>query len=1834
MSRAERRREVVRVLREEVARALRVGPAEVGEVGEDRPLTALGLDSLAAVELEYALESAVGVSPSVEDLLGGMTLGELADAAVAALEGKEREEEEKALGKEDRRGDAGAPGPADRLTHGQRALWFLERLSPGGGAYHIVAAARVRGRLDESALRRSFAALVSRHPALRTVYPEVGGEPRARVLDQGALDFALADAAGWDDLRVGGWLAAEGYRPFDLAHGPVVRVRLLRRGADEHALLFAVHHIAADFWSLAVALRELGALYGAESAGTPAALPPVRGFGEQALREAGRLASAETEELWEWWRERLGGELPVLELPADRPRPPVQTSRGGVVSLSISPARLTALRDAGRRAGTTLFTQILASFTALLARVTGQEDLVLGTPTSGRGEAGAGDLAGVVGYFVNPVVLRADLSGDPTFAAHLERTRAATLAAFAHGSLPFPLLAERLQPVRDPSRSPVFQAMLTLLSGERLGQPGLAGFAVGQAAEPVTLGDLTLAPMALPARRAQLDLALTVAELSAGALAAFEHNADLFDRTTVARLAAGWERLVDGALADPGRRLSALPLLAPSERQQLAVEWNDTAADFPRGACLHALFFAQAERTPAAVAVVAGDEHLTYGELAARVEGLARRLRARGIGAEAVVGLCFDRGSGMIVALLAVLAAGGAFLPLDPLLPAERLGFLLGDSGARLLLTRRAVLATLPPIPCPVLCLDDAGAASEIAAIAAIAARTPPAVFPESLAYVLYTSGSTGRPKGTLVPQRAILHVLLAVRDAAFGAGRLRVAVNSSWIFDPAIEQILHLLLGNTLVIVPEEPRVSGEAMVELLARERPDLLDGTPAQVKAWLAAGLLAVGSPRHLLVGGEAMEEGTWRALAAAPEMAVWNLYGPTECAVDSTVQRVAGDRASLGRPLPRVRAYVLDGRLDPRPVGIVGELHLAGAGVSRGYLGRPELTAERFLPDPLGEEPGGRLYRTGDLVRTLADGRLDFLGRADLQVKLRGVRIEPGEIEAALAAHPGVRGAAVLAAGAGSDQRLVAFVAGEAETRTLRESLRGTLPLAMVPAAWVRLEALPLAPSGKVDRRALASLVPAAAESAREGFIPPRGEVARLLAAIWGELLDGAPAGMEDDFFARGGHSLLAARLASRVREACGVELPVADFFAAPRLAEQAARIEAALAGGGAPALLPPLPLPPVPRAGAAARSAGVPLTAAQRRLWFLAQLAPRSTAYHLPAGIRMAGPLDVRALAAALGEIVRRHESLRTAIDGAGGASGEALARVLPAAGFALPVVSLEGLGAGGAGELARLAGAEARRPFDPARGPLARFALLRQGAAEHVLLATFHHLVADGGSIEVFERELSVLYGAFAAGGASPLAEPAVQYGDYALWQARLAAGAAGTATSADAALPYWRERLAGAPRELALPFDRPAPLGSAESAARAGLLERQLSPAAVESLGRLARQAGATRFMVVAAAVAALLGRLCGMDDLLLGTPVAHRRRPELEGAIGLFVNMVALRAELARPLADPRVEELIAGMRREVLGALAHQDLPFERLVEELAPEREGGRPPLVQAVVTLEPPPLAASLPGLALSLLPRQATEAKFDLAIQVVDTGESLRAAVEYPAARFDRTTMARLLGGLDRMLAGLVIGFDTGGRLSALSPLSEAERQQTLREWNDTDPRLSRGSLAASFLAVARRSPASAALAFGGERLSYGELAHRGLGLARRLRRLGVGPESIVGLASERSVERIVGLLGIVLAGGAYLPLDPAYPDERLELLVADAGARAIVTHDGLWRGSAPGLAVVDLSELEREGDVSAAGAADERWTSRWTSRRSRSRRASPAWSTPPARRGGRRGWR
>ncbi len=1792
---------MVEALRARVAGVLRVGE---GEVREERALTGLGLDSLAAVELQHALEVG-GVEVAIDELLDGMTFGEL----VERLERQGKAKEEKALGEEDLRGARDGGRTSDLVTHGQRALWFLERVAPGNGAYHIAAAARVRGDLDAAALRRAFDALVARHEALRTVYPEVEGEPRAWVLAEGGLDFAEEDGAGWSDGQALAWLGAEAYRAFDLERGPVVRVRLLQRDSGEPMLLFAVHHIAADFWSLAVALRDLGELYRAERSGTRAGLPPAPGFQAQAAREAARLAG-DMEEAWRYWRETLAGELPVLDLPADRPRPPAQTYRGGAVALRLSRGQIDAFRDAARRAETTLFTQIFAVFSALLSRVTGQRDLVLGTPTSGRDGAGGADLAAAVGYFVNPVPLRLDLSGDPTFAELFARVRRAVLGAFAHAALPFPLLAERLQPARDPSRTPIFQTMLTLLSGERLGQPGLAGFALSEPAEPVALGDLTLEPLALPERRAQLGLALNLAELSSGALAVFEHDADLFDRTTIARLAGWWERLAAGALADPALPLSALPLLAPAERHQLAVEWNDTEPAPAPPALAHDLVFAQAARTPDAVAVAfssptdAGEARLTYAELAARAAALARRLRARGIGAERPVALCLPRDAEMVVAVLAILAAGGAYLPLDSALPDGRLAAVLAEARPALLLTRASLATRLGAFAgCAVATLEELAAGGDPTALVSPA---PGDLSPASLAYLIYTSGSTGVPKGVAVTHRSAVARLRWDGEILSAADLAGLLAGTSAGFDISVFELLAPLAWGGRVIVAADtlalPRLPCAGEVTLVS---------TVPQVLAELVGGGGLPASVRAVTVGGEALPAALAQTVLEAVRRSgaarLLNLYGPSEDTIDSTCASIAdgGEGAPpIGRPIAGTRAHLLDADGALAPLGAVGEIHLGGAGLARGYLHRPDLTAESFRPDPFGvDATGARLYATGDLARRRPGGELEYLGRRDGQVKVRGVRIELAEVEAALAAHPAVRGAAVVAARApgsrpGSQEtRLVGYVALDeaqppASPSDLRAFLRARLAEPMIPAGLVLLPELPRTPNGKIDRLALA----------RRGWSPeasgggaPRGPVAFLLAGLWSEML-GLPAedlGEADDFFALGGHSLAAVRLASRVRERFGVEVPLASLLAAPTLGGVAASVDRALAGGA-----PPPPSPPVARAAGGA----APLTPAQRRLWFLARLAPESAAYHLPAGVRLAGPLDVPALAAALGEIVRRHEALRTAIDtGDAGDAGDAIdaddtrsdpsvdspsdpiARVLPAGRLTLPLADLGGLGAEPARrELTRLARDEARRPFDLARGPLARFRLLRLGSAEHALLATFHHLVSDGASLAIFQRELGSLYAAFAAGWPSPLAEPAAQPGDYALWRAQWAA----RREAEETALARFRERLAGAPRELPLPFDRaPRASGDEGAAMRAGLAERALSPAAAAALSGLAREAGATRFMVLAAAASALLGRFCGVDDLVLGTPVDERRRPELAGTFGLLVNTVPLRVELA---GDPAAGELVGRLRREVLAALAHQDLPFERLVEELAPGRGSGRMPLVQATVTLDPPPLAADLPGLALSLLPREPTEAKLDLAISLTEPGSgpgaAWNASIEYPAARFDRTTIARLLSGLDALLAGMA---ESGARLSALSPLSPAERQQAHREWNDTDPNRDRGSLAASFLAVARRQPEAPAVACGGIEISYGELARRAAAVALRLRQLDVGPEAVVGLATERSAERIVGLLGIVLAGGAYLPLDPAYPDERLALMVADAGARAVVAHGGLWREAiAPGVAVVEVTGL------------------------------------------------
>jgi amino acid adenylation domain-containing protein/non-ribosomal peptide synthase protein (TIGR01720 family) len=1543
---------------------------------------------------------------------------------------------------------------------------------------------------------------------LRATFAETPGGPVQRVAERGEAAFEVMDAAGWSDEEVLARLHAEAYRPFDLAAGPLLRVVLVRRGGEAF-LALAVHHVAADFWSIAVLARELGALVAGEALPPPAAL-----YTDFAHRQGEMLESPAGERLWEHWRERLAG-VPQLDLPTDRPRRPVQSLRGGGRTLPPSRERAEAVHRLAAAQGSTPFVALLAAWQAVLSRWSGQEELLTGAPMAGRF---AREWAEVVGYFVNLVPLTADLTGDPGVRELMARTRGTVLDALAHQDLPFALLTERLQPERDPSRPPLVAAMLTFEKAPAPELAGLAAFAVGVPGVRLDLGGMALESLPLAPPAAQLDLSLTAAEWSSGLAVSLQWDADLFDETTAGRLLDHFDRLLAGMAAGAIGPVAELPMLAAGERDQILLTWSG-AQEAPAGmGCLHELFEAQAARTPEATALIVGEERWTYDELNRRANRLAHRLRRLGAGPEQRIGVLMGRSGELIAALLGVLKAGAAYVPLDPAYPDDWRAFVTEDAQVTLMLTEEGSTASNEPEENP-----------------------EPLAGAGNLAYVMYTSGSTGRPKGVALEHRAPVERMLWARAAFPSEALAGVLAATSICFDLSVFEIFAPLSWGGTVILAN----NALALPTLPAQDEVTLINTVPSAM-AELAAGELPPAL-RTVNLAGEALAPQLAERIYRHPQVnQVWNLYGPTEDATYSTCARVERDaaRVSIGRPLPGTRAYVLDARLQPVPGGVPGELFLAGAGGARGYLGRPDLTAERFLPDPFGTEPGGRLYRTGDLVRWLASGELEHLGRLDHQVKVRGFRIELGEIEAVLLSLAGVREAVVVARWDGSDrsQRLVAYLVGDIAADELRDHLRERLPDYMVPSALVILPALPLTPNGKVDRKAL----PAPEwQRVEGGYQAPRTPVEEVLAGIWAEVLGLERVGAADHFFDLGGHSLLATRVTSRLRAALGVEVPLQDLFAAPRLADFAARVEALRRTGTAP---PAPPLVAMPHEGP------LPLSFAQQRLWFIAQLEPDSPLYNMPGALRAEGPLDDAVLARSLGEIVRRHEALRTIF---AATEGSPVQMIRPAEPFPLPAVDLAGLPERAREALAAtLIREEAARPFDLARGPLLRGLLLRLAEREHTVLLTLHHIAGDGWSLGLLACEVAALYPAFAAGRPSPLPPlPAlpVQYADYAIWQRSWLQG-----EILEGEIDWWRRQLAGLPPLLELPTDRPRPAAQSH---RGSTRPVRLPAEWVRQAEALARQEGATLFMVLLAAFQSLLARHSGQDDLAVGTPVAGRNRVETEGLIGFFVNTLVLRGGLA---GDPTFRELLGRARETALAAYLHQDVPFEKLVEELTPERNLAHAPLVQAMLVLQNAPFQ-SLEIEALSLRPAgvETATAKLDLTLTLEERDGGLIGTVEYATDLFDAPTVDRLLAGFERLLAAAVAGPEL--RVEELPLLGEAERQQLL-EWGAIrEEHASTSTLHERFAARARQSPEAPALTCGDLTVTYGELNRRANQLAHWLRDQGAGPESRVGLSLDRSVDLVVGILGVLKAGAAYVPLDPGSPPERLAFVMEDADIRIVV---------------------------------------------------------------------
>ncbi|MBO0797389.1 MAG: amino acid adenylation domain-containing protein, partial [Blastocatellia bacterium] len=1368
-------------------------------------------------------------------------------------------------------------------------------------------------------------------------------------------------------------------------------------------------------------IREAAALYRAFSSGTPASLPelPIQ-YVDFAVWQRQWLKGKRLDEQLAYWKQHLAGASPTLELPADRPRPSAQTYCGATRFFDLPVDVFRALKELSLQNDATLFMTLLAAFQTLLYRYSGQEDFCVGAAVANRNRA---ETEGLIGFFVNMLALRCDLSGDPSFRQLLGRARETTLGALAHQDLPFEMLVEELQPQRNRSHTPLFQVIFDLNNAA----PGAMG--------TWEFSNLKAEVLQVEAGVAHADLVMSLMENGDALSGKLRYNTDIFEAATIERLLEHFLVLLEGAVDDPDRPISELPLLTRAERRRILYIWNDTVSGYPRDKCVHELFEAQVERRPDAVALVVEEEQLTYRELNRRANQLAGYLGKLGVGPETPVGFCLERSPEMVVGILGILKAGGTYVPLDPAYPKERLAFMLEDTRAEVLLVQQGLSEQLPEHQARVVRIDADWKmiAEESEENRGSKARA------EHLAYVMYTSGSTGRPKGIAIPHRAINRLVCHTNYIEITPeDRMALASNSA--FDAATFELWGALLGGArLVGIGREVALSPRDLAAEISGQGISVMFLTTALFNQLAGEVPGAFGSMRRLLFGGEAVDlESVKAVLRDRPPARLLHVYGPTESTTFTTwhpVQSVAegATNVPIGRPLANTEVYLLDRNLELAPVGIAGEIYIGGDGLARCYLNQPELTAEKFIPNPFGVKEGGRLYKTGDLAHYLPTGEVEFLGRLDHQVKMRGFRIELGEIEAALNRHPSVRESIVLLReDAPGEKRLVAYLTTEPREAftigDLRSYLRQKLPDYMTPAAFVTLDALPLTPNGKIDRHALPAPEQSRPELA-EAFVAPRHPVEELLAGAWADVLEIERVGVHDNFFDLGGHSLLATKLVSRIRDTFQVELPLAALFEAPTVAALAERIESAKReeqGSSLP------PLAPVVEKGG-----DLPLSYTQQRLWFLDQLEPGSSAYNIPAAVRLTGALDAEAFARSFNEIVRRHESLRATFVAR---NGRPVQLIAPAQPLDLPVTDLGGLPETlREVEAARLAAEETRRPFDLGGGPLIRLRLLKLGDEEHIALVTMHHIVSDGWSIGILIRELAALYEAFTAGRPSPLPELPIQYSDFAIWQQEWLQSEA-----LKTQLAYWKRQLAGLPI-LELPTDRPRPPVQTFRGAWQSLL---LSAEQVESLNALSRREGVTLFMTLLATFKTLLRYYANQDDIVVGSDIANRNRRETEDLIGFFVNQLVLRTDLS---GDPTFRELLGRVRKMTLAAFGRQDTPFGKLVEELQPQRDPSRNPLFQVMFIVQNAPMPElKLPGLTLTPLDIKGETSVFDLTLSFVEAEQGqLRVLCRYNTDLFEPTTIARILERLEALLNHVVRRPEA--RLSALNieAVAETKRRET-----------------------------------------------------------------------------------------------------------------------------------------------------------------------------------------
>jgi amino acid adenylation domain-containing protein len=1650
------------------------------------------------------------------------------------------------------------------LSFAQERFWFLDQFEHAHTIYNGCKAVHLIGQLSIEVLQECLNLIVRRHEILRTTYPALDGKPIARIIFDSSIDIAITNLRDVSESElpyiIQELARKEWLQPINLSEELPIRAQLVRINDANNLLLLTLHQIASDSQSVAIFYRELWTAYEAKVHGRDPELPVLQiQYGDFASWQRRRVLIDGFKAHREFWRQQLSGPLQAMNLAADKPRPHVQSFDGSRLPIYLAQPLQQKLKALSRENGVTLFVTLLTAFKTLLYRYTAQTDVLVGSPMLNRGLP---EIENLIGSFLNTLVLRTNYAGNPSFHDALRRVQETCRNAFAHQEFPFERLVEELQPQRKLGRNPIFQVMFAFQN---------------TLAPELELLELRSKSVEVDSGMTKFDLTLSLVDSENEIGGNIEYSTDLFNRETVERMSGHFQRLIEGIVCDPAQSIATLPILTEAERRQILIEWNDTTAEYPKDKCIHQLFEEQVERTPQAVALEFEDKQITYRELNRKANQLAHHLISLGIGPEKLVGICVERSIEMVVGLLGVLKAGGAYVPLDPSYPKERLCFMLEDAQVAVLLTHEKLAEDrgwmngdrhlLPSILDPrleVVCLDRDWPIIEQQSTENPNSRVDSA----NLAYLIYTSGSTGQPKGVQIEHRSVVNCLSSIGT------QISLAPHDSWLavttisFDiAALELYLPLISGAKLILANRDESIDA---VQLLARIRASgatVIQATPSMWKLLFDSGWRRPGKST-ILCGGEALSRPLADRLLDGAD-SVWNLYGPTETTIWSAMYRVEpGDRpVYIGRPIANTQIYILDNYLQPVPIGVHGDLYIGGDGVARGYLNRPELTAERFILNPFSDDPTARLYRTGDRARYRPGGNIEFLGRSDHQVKIRGHRIELGEVEAMLNQHPAVKECVIVARDRDSsgEKELIAYLLSAQDATValtdLRCFLQEKLPDSMIPSMFVFLDGLPLTPNGKVDRNALPS-PDGERPQLNQGFVETRTEIEELVAQVWREVLKLDKIGIHDNFFELGGHSLLATRVVARLRANFNIDLPLRKLFELPTVARLAAHIEIVRRHNRGLRIPRIVPVP---------RNRPIPLSFSQRRLWFLEKLDPGLPGYNMPAAYEIKGALNVSVLRRALNEVISRHESLRTRIVEA---DGHPYQEIVSALNITLPIVDLTHLSPPLASlEVERFAAEDAWAPFDLATVPLLRAKLLRWGENKHVLILNFHHIISDGSSVVVFFEELATLYGSFLDGKPSPLTPLPIQYADYSVWQNEML-----QSPEIDLQFQYWRKQLELCPSSLHLPVDYRRPSVTSYRGAKQSV---ELSEELTRRIKEISRQEGVTIFMTLLAVFYLLLSRHSGQRDLVVGATVAGRNQPEIERSIGFFINVLPLRANIPT---DVTFLKFLQQVRETCLDAYTHQDLPFERIIEEVKPEREFSRQPLIQVLFNLaDISERRLTLPGCNVAKLAPAALAAKYDIVLSAPELDGNIQLNMVYNPELFSESRIIAMLRQFEFLLSQISSNLtERLDRLSLISPSSFAMLPDPAKALGETW----HGPVYNTVARHGSTTPDHLAIVDANGCWTYAEVDKHSRRITAYLADMGIQPQDVVAVYAHRSASLVPVLLGTLNTGAVFIILDPAYPAARLTEYLRIARPRGFIEMAGAGKPADELTSYMDTLEL------------------------------------------------